>query len=34
MMLDIKIHANFGHVTIGIYVIYRRYMLFIDDILT
>jgi hypothetical protein len=24
MMLDIKIHASFGHITIGIYVIYRR----------
>jgi hypothetical protein len=25
-MLDIKIHANFGHITIGIHVIYRRYI--------
>jgi len=26
MLLDIKIHANFGHITIGIYVIYGRYI--------
>jgi len=26
MMLDIIIHANYGHITIGIYVIYRQYI--------